>query len=201
MNKTLSLFVRHALADLIHKEPKMINDQTLQRIEKLHQMKLDGIITEAEFEQSKEQLLRGSTKRTSHQGGSPVEQAFPSADELITSIKLPLQRYADFNGRSRRKEFWLFQLIYIPITLTVVLFAGMGASSLATLVLAATILGLFIPQLALQVRRFHDQGKSGWFALFNLIPYIGIFIVLIFMLVEGTEGENEYGPDPKLSAS
>lgn len=179
----------------------MINDDTLQRIEKLHQMKLDGIITETEFEQSKEQLLRGSTKRTSLPGISPVQQTFPSGDELITWIKLPLQRYADFNSRSRRKEFWLFQLIYIPITLTVVLFAGMGASSLATLVLAATILGLFIPQLALQVRRFHDQGKSGWFALFNLIPYIGIFIVLIFMLVEGTEGENEYGPDPKLPAS
>ena len=179
----------------------MINDDTLQRIEKLHQMKLDGIITEAEFEQSKEQLLRGSAKRTSLQGGSPVQQTFPPTDELITWIKLPLQRYADFNGRSRRKEFWLFQLIYIPITLTVVLFAGMGASSLATLVLAVTILGLFIPQLALQVRRFHDQGKSGWFALFNLIPYIGIFIVLIFMIVEGTEGENEYGPDPKLPAS
>ena len=58
------------------------------------------------------------------------------------------------------------------------------------------MIGLFIPTIAVQVRRFHDQGKSGWFALFNLIPYVGVVVVTIFMLLEGTKGDNKYGPDP-----
>jgi uncharacterized membrane protein YhaH (DUF805 family) len=47
------------------------------------------------------------------------------------------------------------------------------------------------------VRRFHDQDKSGWFVLLNLIPYIGGIIVLVFMCLEGTRGPNRFGPDPK----
>jgi len=168
----------------------MVDDEALKRIEKLHQMKLDGVITDSQFEESKEQILRAPKP-------SPMQQVFSSNGDWTMWIVGPLQRYADFNGRSRRKEFWLFQLIYVPITLVVMLLAGLGLFDLATLILVAVVLGLFIPQLALQVRRFHDQDKSGWFALFNLIPYIGIFIVLIFMLIEGTQGDNQFGPDPK----
>lgn len=172
----------------------MVHKETLNSLERLHQLKVDGAITEAEFEQSKSKLLSGSGPRlptfvTNAAQGEP--------NELLEWIKLPLKRYADFNGRSRRKEFWLFQLLYVPITLAVILFAGIGLFDLATLILAVSVLGLFIPQLALQVRRFHDQDKSGWFALFNIIPYIGIFITLIFMCIEGTKGENRFGPDPK----
>jgi uncharacterized membrane protein YhaH (DUF805 family) len=59
------------------------------------------------------------------------------------------------------------------------------------------VLGTLIPGLAVQVRRFHDQDKSGWFVLLGLIPYIGGLIVLIFMLIEGTAGPHRFGPDPK----
>jgi uncharacterized membrane protein YhaH (DUF805 family) len=64
------------------------------------------------------------------------------------------------------------------------------------------VLGLFflasiIPGLAVQVRRFHDQDKSGWMVLLGLIPSVGGLIILFFMLLEGTPGENYYGPDPK----
>lgn len=168
----------------------MIDDEALKRIEKLHQMKLDGVITDSQFEDSKERILRGPQS-------SSIQQVFSSNGEWTTWIKGPLQRYADFNGRSRRKEFWLFQLIFVPIMAVVILLAGLGLFDLATLILVVAVLGLFIPQLALQVRRFHDQDKSGWFALFNLIPYVGIIIVLIFMLIEGANGDNQYGPDPK----
>ena len=68
----------------------------------------------------------------------------------------------------------------------------------ATIMLVLGALGFFIPSLAVQVRRFHDQDKSGWFALFNLIPYVGVLIVLILMLIDGTPGDNRFGPDPKL---
>lgn len=74
----------------------------------------------------------------------------------------------------------------------------MGAVS----VLSAVLFGVFvlaslIPAIAVQVRRFHDQDRSGWFVLLNFIPYIGGIVVLVFMCLEGTKGPNRYGPDPK----
>jgi len=60
------------------------------------------------------------------------------------------------------------------------------------------MLGVLIPNLAVQVRRFHDQDKSGWFVLLGLIPYIGGLILLVFMLFEGTRGSNRFGEDPKV---
>ena len=69
----------------------------------------------------------------------------------------------------------------------IIIFALIGLYSLFVL----------IPSIAVQVRRFHDQDKSGWFVLINFVPYIGGIIVLVFMLLEGTRGPNKYGPDPK----
>jgi len=66
-----------------------------------------------------------------------------------------------------------------------------------TICAALALIGLAVPHVAVQVRRFHDQDKSGWFALLNLVPYPGPFIVAGFMLIEGTQGDNQYGPDPK----
>lgn len=65
------------------------------------------------------------------------------------------------------------------------------------LLLGVYALGSFIPSLAVQVRRYHDQDKSGWFILLGLIPYVGGIIALIFMCIEGTRGPNRYGPDPR----
>jgi uncharacterized membrane protein YhaH (DUF805 family) len=60
-------------------------------------------------------------------------------------------------------------------------------------------LAIFIPSLAVQVRRFHDQDKSGWFVLLGFIPYVGGLIVLVFMCLDGTKGKNRFGEDPKMS--
>lgn len=114
---------------------------------------------------------------------------------------MPLKRYADFSGRSRRKEYWMFVLgMVIAIILAVVIESvlGLGGSVgpyglLSLLVIA----GLFVPSLACQVRRFHDQDKSGWFVLLGFVPFIGGLIVLVFMCMEGTRGPNRFGPDPK----
>jgi uncharacterized membrane protein YhaH (DUF805 family) len=54
-----------------------------------------------------------------------------------------------------------------------------------------------VPGLAVMVRRFHDQEKSGWFFLFYFVPYVGSIIVLVFMCIDGTRGDNRYGADPK----
>jgi uncharacterized membrane protein YhaH (DUF805 family) len=117
---------------------------------------------------------------------------------------LPFRRYAEFSGRSRRKEYWMFFLFNILVVMAIVavglglMFAG--DEDIGTMVLAiglsAYCLAAFIPGLAVQVRRFHDQDKSGWFVLLGFIP-LGSLVVLIFMLIEGTPGPNQYGPDPK----
>lgn len=122
---------------------------------------------------------------------------------------LPLKRYADFNGRSRRKEYWMFVLLQVIVLLVLgVMFAiaaavmgsDKGPGPLAWLVgavMALVALALIVPSIAVSVRRFHDQGKSGWFYLISLVPYVGGLVVLVFMCLEGTPGPNEYGEDPK----
>jgi uncharacterized membrane protein YhaH (DUF805 family) len=120
---------------------------------------------------------------------------------------LPLRRYAQFTGRSSRKEFWMFLLFTNAVSLALGLIWTLDTDvfgqpgpigNLALALLVIGVLGVIVPVIAVEVRRFHDQGKSGWFSLLNLIPYIGPLIVLGFMLVPGTAGDNEYGEDPTL---
>jgi uncharacterized membrane protein YhaH (DUF805 family) len=126
---------------------------------------------------------------------------------------MPLRRYADFNGRSQRQEYWLFVLfsillyvaaIIVLISLVAALDPGTGkdaAPSVAVIVgillIGLLYLGLFIPTLAAQVRRFHDQDLSGWFVLLAFVPYLGGLIMLVFMCIDGTAGPNRFGSDPK----
>ena len=115
---------------------------------------------------------------------------------------MPLRRYADFSGRSRRKEYWMFILgmIIAVVALSIVEgilgLSGMVGGVYGPLTTIA-LLGLIIPGIAVQVRRFHDQDKSGWFVLLGLIPFVGGLIVLVFMCLEGTKGPNRFGADPK----
>jgi uncharacterized membrane protein YhaH (DUF805 family) len=121
---------------------------------------------------------------------------------------MPLKRYADFSGRSRRKEYWMFVLFQILLLVPLMLVFFMTTDWTAAdgdpfgSILGASLIVLFalvffIPGLAVQVRRFHDQDKSGWFILLGFIPYLGGLILLVFMCIEGTRGPNRFGPDPK----
>jgi uncharacterized membrane protein YhaH (DUF805 family) len=126
---------------------------------------------------------------------------------------MPLRRYADFSGRSRRKEYWMFNLfiflvyaVLIALFMTGFDFASINAGSapqisgsgwIAMALLGIFVLGIIIPTLAVIVRRLHDQDKSGWLILIQFIPYVGAIVLLVFMCLEGTRGENRYGPDPK----
>lgn len=116
---------------------------------------------------------------------------------------MPVRRYADFSGRSRRQEFWMFQLgiflLYIAV-LVVSVVVGAISETLSAIVMgifSLAMLGLIIPSLAVAVRRLHDQDKSGWMLLLGLIPLIGSIILLVFYCTDGTPGPNQYGPDPK----
>ncbi len=124
---------------------------------------------------------------------------------------LPYRRYADFSGRSRRREYWMFLLFYILVYIGLsVLFGtneavrtptGFGYGSRliggAGIVGALFALFSFVPSLALSVRRLHDQDRSGWMLLLGLIPFFGGIILIVFMCLDGTRGPNSYGPDPK----
>ncbi|HEX8192855.1 MAG TPA: DUF805 domain-containing protein [Allosphingosinicella sp.] len=123
----------------------------------------------------------------------------------------PLKRYADFSGRSRRKEYWLFYLlqilIYCAAAVPAVLLAvssdpnsdpADSSEMIGVLAIFGLVfLALLIPSIAVTVRRFHDQDKTGWLYLLTFIPYVGGIIVFVMMLFEGTRGPNQYGPDPK----
>lgn len=121
---------------------------------------------------------------------------------------MPLRRYAEFSGRSRRKEFWMWVLFTAIINSTLIALGFMGAESRLfsseeelMLYFACTVglfsLLIFIPNLALVVRRLHDTERSGWAILFGLIPIVGGLILLFFYISEGTNGPNRFGPDPK----
>lgn len=114
-----------------------------------------------------------------------------------------LKQYFDFSGRARRKEYWLFCLfnVIIAYILSVIdsaigLKFPVGIVELGILGVIYSLL-LFIPGLAVCVRRLHDIGKSGWFYLIGLIPLVGAIILLIWFCKEGEHKTNKWGPDPK----
>ena len=122
----------------------------------------------------------------------------------IDYMKMPLQRYADFSGRSRRMEYWMFVLGVMGATVVTSILDGvLGMSGMIGGVYGPltllVVLGTIVPSIACLVRRLHDQDKSGWFALLGLIPLVNI-VLLVFMFLEGTKGDNQYGPDPKAGA-
>lgn len=116
-----------------------------------------------------------------------------------------LKQYIDFWGRARRKEYWMFTLWNVVITLFLAALAAIGTeigsdSFVSYIPMVLYLLyGLFIliPSFTVSVRRLHDIGKSGWWILIGLIPVIGSIILLVWYCTEGQRCENEWGPDPK----
>ena len=104
------------------------------------------------------------------------------------------RHYADFNGRANREKYWMFYLFYIIFyvgLLVIDRFLGTGG-----LLGGLFALGSFVPSIAIGARRLHDIGKSGWWQLLVLIPLIGAIILLIWFVLKGTDGDNQFGPDP-----
>jgi uncharacterized membrane protein YhaH (DUF805 family) len=98
-----------------------------------------------------------------------------------------LQNYATFSGRARRKEYWMFVLFNMIVSIVINIIAGLIRFPLLGSLYSLAVL---LPSIAVGVRRMHDCGKSGWFIL---IPIYN----LVLACTEGDQGENEYGPDPK----
>ncbi|MER5640908.1 DUF805 domain-containing protein [Kitasatospora sp. NPDC002227] len=109
-----------------------------------------------------------------------------------------LKNYAGFGGRARRKEYWMFQLFNI-IAVIVLEIADRLLSTNGVLTLIY-LLAVLVPSIALVVRRLHDTGRSGWWVLIGVVPFVGGLVLLVFTLLEGHPGENEFGPNPKQNA-
>lgn len=117
----------------------------------------------------------------------------------------PLRKYADFNGRARRSEYWLFWLFttIVSIILTVVGGLVMGGNDPSNPFSGGNLLSwiwtvaILIPSIAVGVRRLHDSNRSGWWLLLIFLPIIGAIVLLIFFVLDGTPGSNKFGSDPK----
>lgn len=104
------------------------------------------------------------------------------------------RNYANFKGRSRRKDYWMFVLFNIIVTFVLAIIG-----SLLGITILSTIYGLavFIPSLAICFRRLHDIGKSGTWILIGLVPLIGGITLIVFFCTDSQEGDNMYGRNPK----
>lgn len=119
-----------------------------------------------------------------------------------------LKKYAVFDGRARRKEYWYFTLFNMLIGMGfailavgfVMLFGHSDPNAMAFLIfipISLYSLAIFIPSLAVTVRRLHDTGRSGWWYFIAFVPFVGGIILFVFTLIEGDPGPNIYGLNPK----
>jgi uncharacterized membrane protein YhaH (DUF805 family) len=142
-----------------------------------------------------------------YQGQPRQAQAapYPSAPTMgfVGAIKTVFGKYATFQGRARRPEYWWWILFYyiVLIGLSIidaVLTAALGVPGFLSII---GILALFLPTLAVAVRRLHDTDRSGWMLLIALIPLVGSIILIVFLCQRGTEGPNRFGEDEMAMAA
>lgn len=112
-----------------------------------------------------------------------------------------LKQYADFSGRARRKEYWMFVLFNMIFAIVAMILDNVLGIAMEEIgygpLYGLYVLAMLIPGLAVAVRRLHDVGKSGWMILISLIPLIGAIWLLVLMVTDSNTGENQYGQNPK----
>jgi len=104
-----------------------------------------------------------------------------------------LKKYAEFEGRASRTEYWMFVLFYVIFSIVVSMADYMFGTFFLGLLLS---LGLMIPSISIAARRLHDTGRSGWWQLIMLIPLLGFIVLFVFLVLDSHE-DNDYGPNPK----
>jgi uncharacterized membrane protein YhaH (DUF805 family) len=113
---------------------------------------------------------------------------------------LAWKRAGDFYGRSRRKEYWMFSLFHVLVSMllavTAVAIRAVGGGAIPIGIYTVYALLAIIPSTSCTVRRLHDTDKSGWWLLISMIPFVGL-ILIVFLIIDGDKGSNQYGPDPK----
>ena len=129
------------------------------------------------------------------------------------SVRTCISKFGTFDGRATRSEFWWFYLFailvgfigYVPILMLTLIGASSNDGAISSIFTILTVIfwiawlivviALYIPLLAVGCRRLHDRGQSGWLQLLLLVP-CGNIVLLVFWVMEGTPGDNAYGPKP-----
>ena len=116
-------------------------------------------------------------------------------------LEVLTKKYATFEGRARRKEYWSFVLVNFVILMVLVAvdnaigtFSGTARIGLLS---GIFVLAVFIPGIAVTVRRMHDTNRSGWWVMLNCLPYLGSLVVMVLACLDSQPGGNRYGPNPK----
>ncbi|MCW5206232.1 DUF805 domain-containing protein [Desulfobulbus sp. F5] len=111
-----------------------------------------------------------------------------------------LKQYAVFSGRARRKEYWMFTLFSLIVSLILGIAEWiLGDVTGADLSIISLLynLAIMLPSIGVSIRRLHDIDRSGWWLLLSFIPILGWIVLIVFAARDSTPGENEYGPNPK----
>ncbi len=122
------------------------------------------------------------------------------------AISSCFSQYVTFSGRASRSEYWYFTLFIILVEIVVQILAALGrlsgspgmmmAGAGLSILLALFMLAIFLPGLAVIVRRLHDIDRSGWWYLIGLVPLVGVILLLVWFCSRGTNGPNRFGADP-----
>lgn len=121
---------------------------------------------------------------------------------FTAAVRSVLTQYVGFSGRARRSEYWWFVLFSILVgiiasVLDSVLGTDFESSAGSGLFSLLANLALLLPSLAVAIRRLHDTDRSGWWVLIGLIPILGLIVLVVFFVQDGTPGPNRFGPSPK----
>ncbi|MNW48585.1 Inner membrane protein YhaH [compost metagenome] len=122
------------------------------------------------------------------------------ASEMQWYLKV-LKNYVGFQGRARRKEYWMFVLFNIIAAFVLGFIGGLINQSFGLILGYVYGLAVLLPSLAVAVRRLHDTGRSGWMLLLSLIPLVGSIIVLVFLCMDSEVSDNRYGSNQKSIAA
>ena len=106
-----------------------------------------------------------------------------------------LNKYAVFDGRSHREEYWMFTLCNFIISLVLMVLSVVVPPFRVILVLYS--LAVAVPGIAVAIRRLHDTDRSGWWCLINLVPVLGAIVFIVYMAQDSQPGSNRYGLNPK----
>ena len=122
-------------------------------------------------------------------------------NQAINYYKKAFNNYIVFSGRATRSEYWYFFLVNVLLYIAVSILGGLISKDVQSLFQGLYSLALFLPGLAVAVRRLHDTDRSAWWVLINCIPLVGWIIFIVFLATDSTPGENKYGPNPKGSGA
>lgn len=116
---------------------------------------------------------------------------------IMDWFKKGLRNYANFSGRARRKEYWYFVLVQMGLVIIAMILDAIIFNSETGLFYIVVALGLFLPGLAVTIRRLHDTSRSGWWFLISILPLIGSIILLVFLASDTKLETNQWGPPAK----